>query len=131
MKKIILFCCIFLSLNAQELIMRFNNQTFNIDLYSNESADVFAEKTPMIAKAFSLNTSGKYFYIPEFIPANPKSLKSVKNGDVLLFGNHYIMIYNSDFIPTHEYTRIGKIRNPKNLKEAFNYKTLSIKFSKN
>lgn len=129
MKKLIIWLLAICACSADTNLW-INGKFFSVELANSESASVFSERMPMIAKLQELSSSGKFFYVPINLPSKPIRLSKVTSGDILLYKNRYIMIYADTFRPTHEYTKIGRIVDINGLRKALSAKSTIVKFAR-
>ncbi len=130
MKKIILALFLGGVLGASEMVVSVDGAKFEGELFENESANAFGDRFPLYARMQPVSKDGKYFYSPEFIPGKSEKISQIHEGDVVLYDNRYVMIFTSDFAPSHAYARIGRIKNPANLRQLFEKNKVSIKFER-
>lgn len=81
----------------------------DIVLEDNDTAKTFADMLPLEFTANDLNDNEKYYYLDKSLPSNPRSVKRIEKGDVMLFGDDCLVIFYESFNTTYSYTKIGKI----------------------
>ena len=77
-----------------------------------------------------LNNNEKYCYLDFTIPADSKSVKNIKKGDVMLFGNSCLVIFYKSFTTSYSYTKIGYIENSNDIEKVLGESTVKVLFEK-
>ena len=73
-----------------------------------------------------LNNNEKYCYLDFTIPADSKSVKNIKKGDVMLFGNSCLVIFYKSFTTSYSYTKIGYIQNTDGLEKLLSGSKITV-----
>ncbi len=105
-------------------------KTYNATFYNNKTAKALLKKLPLSYKMNELNGNEKYKYLNFDLPTNEKKVKNIKAGDIMLYGSDCLVVFYKSFRTNYEYTRIGRIKNPKNLKKAVGKGKVRIKIKK-
>ncbi len=105
-----------------------NSQAFTITLLDNNSAKAFKELLPMTIQMIELNGNEKYYDLPNSLPTNSSNLRSIKNGDLMLYGSNTLVLFYKSFSTPYSYTRIGSIDDPVGLEEALGTGNVSVTF---
>lgn len=95
--------------------IQIEDNIFKVNLEDNETARVLVNKLPMTINMLELNGNEKYYYLSDRLPAVPKKVENIKNGDIMLFGDNCLVIFYKDFKTSYSYTKIGHIENSYNL----------------
>ena len=126
MKKFIVFILIIFimcgcSKDKKEIDERdemLNTIDINIDgndyilrLEKNDTAKEFINILPKNFKMKELNGNEKYIYLENSFTVNPKKVKKIESGDVMLFGDDCLVIFYKSFDTSYSYTKIGHIDN--------------------
>ena len=128
------FCIPVVSVSAESgtaVKIKVGNKSFNGIFYNNDTADALLKSMPMKLKMSELNGNEKYRYLDEDFPTNEKRVKRVKAGDIMLYGSDCLVVFYESFNTSYEYTKVGRITNPKGLKKAAGKKSVTVSFSKN
>ncbi|MBQ2219782.1 MAG: hypothetical protein II417_03190 [Elusimicrobia bacterium] len=135
MKKIVVFILIILFTGvfwevvfAQQNFMniKVNNKIFKIVLEDNKTVKSLTQKLPITLEMSDLNNNEKYCYLNFTLPTDSKSVKNIKKGDVMLFGNSCLVIFYKSFTTSYSYTKIGHIENPADIETALGKKDIKI-----
>lgn len=138
MKKIVVFILIILFTGvfwevvfAQQNFMniKVNNKIFKIVLEDNKTVKSLTQKLPIKLEMSDLNNNEKYCYLDFTLPTDSKSVKSIKKGDVMLFGNSCLVIFYKSFTTSYSYTKIGYIENPADIEIMSDKKSIEVSFN--
>ena len=127
------FCIPVVSVSAESgtaVKIKVGNKSFNGIFYNNDTADALLKSMPMKLKMSELNGNEKYRYLGKDLPTNEKRVKRVKAGDIMLYGSDCLVVFYKSFNTSYEYTKVGRITNPKGLKKAVGKKSVIVRFSK-
>ena len=140
MKKIVVFILIILFTGvfwevvfAQQNFMniKVNNKIFKIVLEDNKTVKSLTQKLPITLEMSDLNNNEKYCYLNFTLPTDSKSVKNIKKGDVMLFGNSCLVIFYKSFTTSYSYTKIGHIENPADIETALGRKDIKVVLTEN
>ena len=140
MKKIVVFILIILFTGvfwevvfAQQNFMniKVNNKIFKIVLEDNKTVKSLTQKLPITLEMSDLNNNEKYCYLDFTLPTDSKSVKNIKKGDVMLFGNNCLVIFYKSFKTSYSYTKIGHIENPADIETALGRKDIKVVLTEN
>ena len=110
--------------------IKVGSKSFNAVFYDNDTSKALLESIPMKLKMSELNGNEKYRYLSKDFPTNEKRVKRVRAGDIMLYGSDCLVVFYKSFNTTYEYTKVGRITNPKGLKKAAGKKSVTVTFSK-
>ena len=110
--------------------IKVGNKSFNGVFYDNDTAKALLKSMPLKLKMSELNGNEKYRYLNKDFPTDEKRVKRVKAGDIMLYGSDCLVIFYKSFDTSYEYTKVGRITNPKGLKKAAGKKSVTVRFSK-
>lgn len=99
------------------MIIQIENHKYKIDLENNDTVKELLNKLPFEITMDELNGNEKYKYLDYSLPSNPKIVKKIHVGDIMLFGNSCIVIFYKDFHTNYRYTRIGHIQDDSFIKQ--------------
>lgn len=91
---------------------------FTASLYDNATANAFKALLPLVIDMEELNNNEKFFYLPDSLPAKATSVKSIQEGDLMLYGSNCLVLFYASFNTPYTYTTIGRIDNPSGLAKA-------------
>lgn len=94
---------------TMQITMSVNEQEFVIILEDNETVQALLKQLPLTMTMKDLNANEKYFNITSHLPTDEKSIGHIEAGDVMLFGDHCLVVFYESFSSSYRYTRLGKI----------------------
>lgn len=121
-------------INGDDLSMKINltinGNSFTATLEDNETTRELLNKLPLEVSMSELNGNEKYYYFDEILPTNSYRPGSISTGDIMLYGSDCLVIFYEDFDTPYSYTRVGKIDNVDNLKDALGNGNVNVMISK-
>ncbi|MBQ9183849.1 MAG: hypothetical protein IJ143_08770 [Neisseriaceae bacterium] len=124
----------FLSAFAEDMKIKItvNNQVFSATLQDNSTTQQLIKMLPLQLEMIELNGNEKYHqFSGKSFPTNSSIVKNIHNGDLMLFGNNYLVIFYKDFNQSsYTYTPLGKIDNPKDLAKTLGRGNVKVKIEK-
>ena len=138
MLKKTLFAFIFglsvLSVWAEDMKIKIivNNQEFTATMQDNTASQELLQMLPLQIDMTELNGNEKYHqFSDKKFSTNSHIVKNIANGDLMIFGNNYLVIFYKNFTQNnYAYTPIGKIDNPKNLPQALGHGNVKVQIKK-
>ncbi|MBR5675554.1 MAG: hypothetical protein IKX14_03845 [Neisseriaceae bacterium] len=109
-----------------------NNQEFTATMQDNTASQELLQMLPLQIDMTELNGNEKYHqFSDKKFSTNSHIVKNIANGDLMIFGNNYLVIFYKNFTQNnYAYTPIGKIDNPKNLPQALGRGNLKLQIKK-
>lgn len=95
-----------------------SSRKFSATLFENATTDALKSKLPLKLDMIELNANEKYAELPVSLPAKASNPGKIKVGDIMLYGTSTLVIFYETFNTSYPYTRIGRIENTAELKEA-------------
>jgi hypothetical protein len=105
-----------------------NSQTFTATLFDNNSAKAFREMLPVTIKMIELNGNEKYFDLPENLPTDATKPKSIRTGDLMVYGSNTFVLFYKTFSTSYSYTGLGRIDDPSGLAAALGSGDITVTF---
>ena len=105
-------------------------QIFYANLENNPSTQELIKKLPLEVEMTELNGNEKYYKFAENLPSDDKKISEIREGDLMLYGSSYLVIFYKNFSTSYSYTRLGKIENPANLSEILGDGNIRVKIEK-
>lgn len=115
--------------NTSSLNIKIGDKEFTATLYDNPTTQAFLGLLPLDLDMSELNGNEKYFFLSEELPTDSKSPDSIKEGDLMLYGNNCIVIFYKSFSTRYSYTQLGHIDNPDGLAQALGSNSVQVCFS--
>lgn len=108
-----------------------NGRQFRAVLQDNPAAKTLLSKLPLTIDMTDLNENEKYHYLPFRLPRNAADVKTIVNGDLMLYENNYLVIFYKDISTTYRYTPLGKIDEAAGLQAALGKGAVKVTFTRN
>lgn len=105
-----------------------NSQIFTATLLDNKSAKAFKEMLPLKIKMTELNGNEKYCDLNKSLPTNPSNPKTIKNGDLMLYGSETLVLFYKTFSTSYSYTKLGQIDDASGLASAVGTQDTTVTF---
>ena len=115
--------------NSQKMNIQIDNKTFTVIVENNKTVKELYQKLPITLEMSDLNNNEKYCYLDFTLPTDSKSVKNIKKGDVMLFGNSCLVIFYKSFTTSYSYTKIGYIENPADIEIMSDKKSIEVSFN--
>jgi hypothetical protein len=109
--------------------MRVGERRFAITLADNRAARAFAAQLPLTLDMSELNGNEKYAELPEALPAKASRPGTIRNGDLMLYGSHTLVVFYLAFDSAYSYTRLGRVDDPVGLAQALGPTGVRVVFS--
>ncbi|WP_207886151.1 cyclophilin-like fold protein [Pseudomonas sp. 30_B] len=113
----------------ERMWMTVGDKRFAITLDDSETARAFAQLLPLTLDMTELNANEKYASLPQRLPARSVRLGTIRNGDLMLYGNDTLVIFYQTFESTYAYTHLGRVDSPDQLVETLGKGNVSVHFS--
>ena len=107
-----------------------NGRSFAIVLENNATAKTFVERLPLTLDMNELNGNEKYHYLAEPLPSASESVKQIRAGDIMLYGDNCIVLFYMSFTTSYRYSRIGHIDDAAALASAVGKSDVTVIFFK-
>ena len=101
---------------------------FTAELANNATAQAFNALLPMTLNMTELNGNEKYKYLDTTLPTHAACPGTIRNGDILLYGNNCVVVFYKTFDTSYNYTKIGRITDPSGLAAAVGGGSIEIQF---
>ncbi len=115
--------------NGQKMNIQIDNKTFTVIVENNKTVKELYQKLPITLTMSDLNNNEKYCYLDFTLPTDSKSVKNIKKGDIMLFGNSCFVIFYKSFTTSYSYTKIGHIENPADIEIMSDKKSIEVSFN--
>ena len=116
--------------NSQKMNIQIDNKTFTVIVENNKTVKELYQKLPITLEMSDLNNNEKYCYLNFTLPTDAESVKNIKKGDVMLFGNSCLVIFYKSFTTSYSYTKIGYIENSNDIEKVLGESTVKVLFEK-
>ena len=115
--------------DESRLWMTVGERRFAITLADNEATRAFAAKLPLTLEMEDLHGNEKKKELPDALPASESRPGTIRNGDLMLWGAHTVVIFYKTFDSPYSYTRLGRVDDPNGLAQALGRGDVRVVFS--
>ena len=105
-----------------------NAQTFAATLLDNNSAKAFKQMLPLEINMIELNGNEKYCDLQKSLPTDPFHPKTIKNGDLMLYGSETLVLFYKTFSTSYSYTKLGEAEDATGLASALGSRDTIVTF---
>ena len=133
MRFILTFMLFFINCNAfgdnmQNIIITIKNKKYEAILYDNSTTKELIKKYPITITMSDLNGNEKYYNFSKSFSTSSENVANINKGDIMLFGDNYLVIFYKSFSTRYKYTKLGYIKNTEDLENSFGKGDISITF---
>jgi hypothetical protein len=111
--------------------MTVGERRFAITLADNAAARAFAAQLPLTLDMSELNGNEKHADLPSALPAKASRPRSIRIGDLMLYGTNTVVVFYETFDSSYAYTRLGHVDEPADLPQALGRRGVRVVFSGN
>ena len=108
--------------------MTAGGQRFAVTLADTDAARAFVARLPMTLDMNDLNNNEKKFDLPRNLPANPSRAGTIRNGDLMLWGDNTVVVFYKTFNSAYSYTRLGQVNDPTGLVQVLGRGSVQVQF---
>ncbi len=112
----------------QTLQIKVGTENFTATLLDNKTTAAFVALLPLSLKMNELNNNEKYGQLSRDLPTKTEDIGTIQEGDLLLWGSNTLVIFYKTFKTSYQYSRIGKIDDPKGLASALGSGNVTVSF---
>jgi hypothetical protein len=110
--------------------MTVGERRFAITLSDNPAAGAFAALLPLTFDMSDLNGNEKHVELPKALPADASRPGTIRNGDLMLYGDDTLVVFYLTFDSPYSYTRLGRVDDPAELAKVLGKSNVRLSFSK-
>jgi hypothetical protein len=110
--------------------MTVGEHRFAITLADNEAARAFAAQLPLTLDMSELNGNEKHAELPNALPVNASRPGTIRNGDLMLYGETTLVVFYSTFNSSYSYTPLGRVDEPAGLARVLGLRGVRVVFTK-
>ncbi|MCF7529368.1 cyclophilin-like fold protein [Neisseria lisongii] len=109
--------------------IQIGTQQFQAELVDNPTVAELKKLLPLTLTMTDLHRNEKYASLPRTLPRNDQAVGRIEVGDVLLFQGDTLVVFYESFSTPYRYTRIGKITQSEQLKNALGAGSATVSFT--
>ena len=111
------------------LNLQIGSKTFTVKLFDNASSRALLAMLPMTRTMSELNGNEKYCEMPDRLPTHSQDVRTIKTGDLMLYGSDTLVLFYKSFTTSYSYTRLGYIEDVSGLANALGSDSVQVTFS--
>lgn len=102
--------------------------TFTATLHDTPAANAFKSMLPLTIDMTELNGNEKYADLHKNLPTDTYTPKTIRNGDLMLYGASTLVIFYKSFSTPYTYTRLGSLDDATGLAAALGAGNVTVTF---
>ena len=110
--------------------MTVGDRRYALTLANTDAARAFAARLPLNLDMSDLNDNEKKSTLSPALPAAASRPGTIRNGDIMLYGDSTLVVFYRTFDSIYSYTRIGKLDGPDDLEQVLGPRDVKVTFSK-
>ena len=114
---------------SKQIKIKIGSKTFDATLEDSATADAFKALLPMTVDMSELNGNEKLYRLPANLPVNASNPRTIRSGDLMLYGSRTVVLFYKTFPTPYEYTRLGRVEDATGLAEAVGSGSVTVTFS--
>jgi len=111
-----------------QIQIKIGTNTYTATLAATTTAKAFKEMLPLTVNMSELNRNEKYYHLPGTLPTAASNPGTIRTGDLMLYGNNYLVLFYKTFTTSYSYTPIGTIDNTAGLEAALGTGSVTVTF---
>jgi len=108
--------------------IRIGSRTFAATLFDNPTTTRLKAMLPLTLDMIELNGNEKYFHFSTNLPTDASNPGTIRNGDLMLWGDNSLVLFYKTFPTSYNYTKLGRIENPSELSSAVGSGNVKVTF---
>ena len=111
-----------------QMRIKIGSSTFIATLDENPTATAFKTMLPLTVDMQELNGNEKLYRLPDKLPTKASNPRTIKNGDLMIYGANTVVLFYKSFPTSYSYTRLGRINDPAGLAAAVGSGSVVVTF---
>ena len=89
--------------------IQIRNKIFKARLLDNRSSQALLTLLPLTISMIELNRNEKYYALLKDLPTQSQQVRTINNGDLMLYGSNTLVLFYESFNTPYSYTKLGYI----------------------
>lgn len=115
-------------LEKRKMKITIGSKTFQATLEDNPAAKELKGLLPLSLEMAELNGNEKHVDLPKALPTDAQLPGTIREGDLLLYGDRTLVLFYKTFKSSYRYTRLGRIDDPAGLAAALGKGSVEVAF---
>ncbi|WP_373817874.1 cyclophilin-like fold protein [Glaesserella sp.] len=103
--------------------------TFNAELADTQAAKELTALLPLMLEMQDHLNNEKFAELPKSLSRQDQAVGRIEAGDIMLWGGDTLVVFYESFHSSYRYTRLGKIKNTAQLKNAVGAGKVTMTFA--
>ena len=104
------------------------SKAFTATLDDNPAVTKLRALLPLTLDMSELNGNEKYYHLSRPLPTDTISPGTIKNGDIMLYGDNSLVLFYKTFKTSYKYTRLGRVDDPSGLSAGLGAADVAVTF---
>ena len=104
------------------------NKIFTARLLDNRSSQALLTLLPLTISMIELNRNEKYYALLKDLPTQSQQVRTINNGDLMLYGSNTLVLFYESFNTPYSYTKLGYIEDVSELANTLGTGNIEVTF---
>ena len=114
-----------------DILLTINGKEYEAEIFDSETGRAFSALLPLSFEMEDENGNEKCRYLSKKLPVKSEAVGRINAGDIMLFGPSCLVIFYDSFETSYSYTRLGRIKNPEDIKRIAGRRDADVSFKTN